>query len=163
MSKISIVKINGVEDLNLYLQINPHLIEQLDDLLSYFPIFNVTYGQQPVTKQILEGHWMEWQNVLHTVILINETELVGFGQILIKKQYAEIFNLIIKKEYRHQGLGHQLLNQLETIGTLHHKQLFVIWCEKYIQPFYLLSKYVDDNKMQPAWNYKLHKMVKYMK
>lgn len=163
MSQLNITKINGVKNLITYFNNNPHLIDQTNDLLAYFPVFNTKFGHQPIVDQIFGGDWEKWDTSLHSVIMTNHRELVGFGQTLIKNNYAENFNIIIKKNYRHQGLGHILLTQLETIGISNQKTIFVIWCENHIKPFYLLNRYVDADKMRTTWDYKLYKMVKYLK
>jgi ribosomal protein S18 acetylase RimI-like enzyme len=70
-------------------------------------------------------HWLKASNGLMLVAFRNDA-LVGYGLVLLHKgtRLARLYSLVIDKNQRGQGLGQQLLDQLEH-GAAQRKRLFM--------------------------------------
>jgi len=70
--------------------------------------------------------------------LLNEAdELVGFARVLTDFTFkALIFDLIVKEEYREQGLGRRLLEAIFLHEALRDVRHFELYCLEEMVPYY---------------------------
>jgi ribosomal protein S18 acetylase RimI-like enzyme len=149
----------GVKTLQSYLERNKHISEQANNMLSYFPMFNENIGGEKYTIQLLDKQWDRWEKILHTVIIINGQNLIGFGQILINNGHSEIFNVVINRNFRKKGFGKTLVNQLEKIAYSTGCTVIFLWCEHYIRPFYSNMNYKYNGKEKTVHGFRLYQMI----
>jgi ribosomal protein S18 acetylase RimI-like enzyme len=57
----------------------------------------------------------------HSYVLIAQSNIVGFGQFQLVKERVHLARLIIKQEYRGQGLAKRLLSELIELAQAHIK------------------------------------------
>lgn len=139
--KKSITILYGVNDLIRFLKDNPYNQRQIDQLLSFFPCFNPTYNGFIYSQEMFNCKWGER---LHTVILMANNQILGYGQLLLHNYpYAEIFNVIVPPVYRGSGYGNLIINELEKIATNKGRHILFLWSSKNTLSFYAKHQYYD--------------------
>ena len=154
------LKISGVKNLISYLKNNQSHAQQIDSLLKYFPMFNFNREGVTYTFQVYNGFLPSWENALHTVIILYNNQVAGYGQLLLRTDFAELFNIIVRSELRKKGIGKEIITELEDYAIMNNKNDIVLWCENHVKPFYLQFNYQSTNIENIVEGFNLHQMKK---
>lgn len=112
-------------------------------------------------EQLLEMYQHEWwstgrtkadiETILNNIsfiigIIDNETDsLIAFSRILTDHfKYAYIYDLIVEKSYRKQGLSNLILNSIINHPKLKNIQNIELVCRKELIPFYRKFGFSED-------------------
>ena len=153
-------KLEGVNSLCSYLKNNKSVSRQLDELLRYFPMFDIERGGAAYSFQVCNGFSKSWEKIMYTVIILHSDQVIGYGQLLLRKSFAEIFNVVVHPQYRKQGIGKEIIVELEDYAVTHNKFEFSLWCENPIKLFYTQFGYAHDGKEQIVEEVQLYHMAK---
>ena len=153
-------KFEGVKSLCSFLEKNQNITHQIDELLRYFPMFDINREGVKYSFQICNGFSEAWETIMYTVIIIKANKLIGYGQLLLRESFAEIFNVIIDPNFRKKGVGSEIMTELEDYAVKHNKFSLALWCENHIQPFYTKLVYTFENKENIVDGVNLYRMSK---
>jgi len=151
---------DGVKSLSNYLSNNSIIATQINNLLDYFPMFDSNREGISYTSQVISGYWNSWEKTLRTIIILDDNVIIGHGQLLLRKNYAEVINIAVVESRRKQGIGKELLIELEDIAVKNGKTVFLLWCEQPTQSFYSKFGYVSTGHKKTEDGYDLYKMSK---
>lgn len=91
------------------------------------------------TQQCVEG------SQLCIALLDNNGKLQGFARVLTDYVFkALIFDVIIAKEYRKQGLGDKLITLIKQHSDLARVKHFELYCLPELEPFYHSHNFTSD-------------------
>jgi len=111
-----------LEDLN---NIKDNLISDFDDFWNY-----------SVFKSELESP------TSHYIVVKNNSKIIGFAGIKVILPDADIMNIVVKKDFRNQGIGSLLLKELINLSkSLNIKNLFLEVNEKNTPAISLYNKF----------------------
>lgn len=111
-----------LEDLN---NIKDNLISDFDDFWNY-----------SVFKSELES------DSSHYLVVKDNSKIIGFAGIKVILPDADIMNIIVKKDFRNQGIGSLLLKELINLSkSLNIKNLFLEVNEKNTPAILLYNKF----------------------
>ena len=159
-SRYQVIKFCAVKPLSKYLLEKPILADQIDYLLKYFPMFDKQKQGISYSFGIHKGLWKSWEKNLCTVIILDNEQLIGYGQLILKKNCVEICNVIVPENLRKKGIGKEILIELEDIAVKNGKSTFSLWCEDHVKPFYTKYDYIDNHINKVEHGFTLHKMSK---
>jgi predicted GNAT family N-acyltransferase len=114
----------------------------IDDLMNLYKNewWTNTRSKEEVIKML--------QNTTFVFGLVNkDNELIAFSRVLSDKVYkAFIFDVIVRKDYRGQGLGEKLIEMALNHPELKNVKSFELYCKDEMVPFYekFGFKKVDD-------------------
>ena len=154
------LKVSGVKNLILYLKNNQSHAHQIDSLLKYFPMFDNNRDGVAYTFQVFNGFSPSWENSLYTVIILYNNQIAGYGQLLLRKHFAELFNVIVHSDLRKKGLGKEIISELEDYAIKNNKNDISLWCENHVKSFYSQFNYRPTKKENIVEGFHLYQMKK---
>lgn len=81
----------------------------------------------------------------HSVgVFRNNSELIGFGRVLTDGvEKATLYDIIIDEQYKGQGLGKMLVEQLMNAPSCRNVQHIELYCKEEMIPFYQKMGFFD--------------------
>lgn len=111
-----------LDDLN---NIKDNLISDFDDFWNY-----------SVFKSELESH------TSHYLVVKDNSKIIGFAGIKVTVPDCDIMNIVVKKDFRNQGIGSLLLKELINLSkSLNVKNLFLEVNERNTPAILLYNKF----------------------
>ena len=153
-------KIVGAENLLSFVKNDVNVAQQIDILLKFFPMFDETRKGTSYTFQIDNGLFTPWKTNLYTVFVFYDCKLVGYGQLLLRTHFAEMFNVIVKFDFKDQGIEKEILVELEDYAIINNKNQMILWCENHIKSFYFGFGYQLTDKEKIVDGLLLYQMEK---
>ncbi len=114
----------------------------IDDLMNLYKNewWTNTRSKEEVIKML--------QNTTFVFGIVNkDNELIAFSRVMSDKVYkAFIFDVIVRQDYRGQGLGEKLIQMVLNHAELKNVKSFELYCKDEMVPFYekFGFKKVDD-------------------
>ena len=143
MSQYNTITISGLKNLLKHIKENTHIVEPLNQMMSFFPSFNEQLDGIPFTQSV--PTWISWQYKLHTVIVYEGKQIIGFGQLRLHKNTAELMIIIVMEKHRKKNVGSYILLKLEDIAVnTGKKNKLMLWCEKPTKYFYKKHGFLDQ-------------------
>jgi len=97
-------------ELRFFIMITSKIVSTPDELKKVYDLrVEVFVNEQKVPPEL---ELDEWDKTAIHVIAYFEKEVVGCGRILISQDHAHIGRVAVKKIFRHQGIGKNLMHEL---------------------------------------------------
>ncbi|MBN1542752.1 GNAT family N-acetyltransferase [candidate division KSB1 bacterium] len=110
------------------------IVESLDDLVKAFLVRGIVFVEEQQVPYSLELDEFEYSA---THILGEKTdEPIAAGRIRYLGEFAKLERIAVRKAYRGQGIGHQLVNYMLEIARTNGRRAFKMHAQAHLTEFY---------------------------